>query len=363
MGDFERKLPTETADIAAIVQGILALQASYAREQKRPLARGTHAKGICARAEFEVFDLFKTVRDRALAARLARGLFAKPGIYPATVRFANAESHVFADGKPDVRAMSFSVQVPPEVLGPTATRQDYSMNNATTFPINDAHEFAVLVRVVAAPNPRKGFWSLPFRDKLRFARMVVLGALQKRHSVRPFQQMRYWSTTPFRHGADDAVKYSAIPSPTNPGQAIERDHPNCLQDELLRHLNEDSQMSAFDFSLQFLDTETMTHRGRRRPASFWIENASVEWNETQAPFHVVGRLRLVPKSQCPAEVCEEMYIDVTEHSTADTAPLGSINRARWAAESESRKTRLGAFAKIASPGSARPTGKTDATTP
>jgi hypothetical protein len=344
MVDFERELPTEDADIAAIVQGILALQASYASQQKRPLARGTHAKGVCARAEFEVFDVINTVRDHALAARLARGLFAKPGVYPATVRFANADSHVFADGKPDVRAMSFSVHLPPDVLGPTATRQDYSMNNATTFPINDAHAFAALLRVVAASNPLKGLWSLPFRDKLRFARMVVLGALQKRHSVRPFQQMRYWSTTPFRHGADDAVKYSAIPSSANPAHAIEPDDPNCLQDELIRHLDEDSQMSSFDFTIQFLDTETMTYWGRRRPASFWIENASVEWNEAQAPFHVVGRLRLLPKSQCPREVCEAMHIDVTEYSTADTAPLGSINRARWAAESGSRKARLGAAA-------------------
>jgi hypothetical protein len=216
------------------------------------------------------------------------------------------------------------------------------MNNATTFPINDAHAFATLLKVVTAPNTLKGLLSLPFKDQLRFVRMAILGARQKRKSVRPFQQMRYWSTTPFRHGPDEAVKYSAIPAPANPAHPIKVDDPNCLQDELIRHLNEDAQMCAFDFGLQFLDTETLTYWGRRRPASFWIENASVDWDEKQAPFHIVGRLRLLPKGQCPREVCEAMHVDVTEHSTEDTAPLGSINRARWAAESGSRKARLGA---------------------
>ena len=48
--DFERKLPTEQQDIADIVAGILAVQARFARQQKRPLGRGTHTKGVCARA-------------------------------------------------------------------------------------------------------------------------------------------------------------------------------------------------------------------------------------------------------------------------------------------------------------------------
>ena len=73
---------TEAADIEAIVAGILKLQASDAAGQHRPLARGTHAKGVCARAEFDVLDLKATVPDGALASRLARGLYAVPAKYP-----------------------------------------------------------------------------------------------------------------------------------------------------------------------------------------------------------------------------------------------------------------------------------------
>jgi hypothetical protein len=85
----------------------------------------------------------------------------------------------------------------------------------------------------------------------------------------------------------------------------------------------------------------MTYWGRRRDANFWIENASVEWKESQAPFHTVARLTLLAGSELPPATCEAWHIDVTENSTADTTPVGSINRARWRAEAASRKARLG----------------------
>jgi hypothetical protein len=152
--------------------------------------------------------------------------------------------------------------------------------------------------------------------------------------------MRYWSTVPFRNGPYEAVKYSAIPSEDNPARELGKE-PDALRDELARHLNEDARMSSFDIALQLLDTANMKRWGVRRDASFWVENATVEWSEKQAPFYTVGRLTLVAKSNLPIEECEPRYIDVTEHATADTQPLGGINRARRAAELASRQARLG----------------------
>ena len=57
--------------------------------------------------------------------------------------------------------------------------------------------------------------------------------------------------------------------------------------------------------------------------------------ECQA-FHVVGRLMLVRGAVFSEQACEPQHIDVTEHSTPSSAPLGSLIRARWAAESASR---------------------------
>jgi hypothetical protein len=340
--DAERSLAREKSDIEEIVEKVLLMQANAAAQQRRPLGRGTHAKGVCVRAQFEVFDV--TVgRDRELAARLARGIFAMPGVYPAIVRFGNSDPNINSDFKADVRSLSFSVDLTLEgtsVPFANVGRQDFSLQNATTLPINDARAFLATMRVLTASSPVAGMWSLPFMDKLRVVRTLVLAQLQSRQAIKPYQQLRYWSTVPFRHGPIDVVKYSATPSEKNPARPLQRTNPNALQDELIRHLNEDSKISGFDFGLQFLDTGRMTYWGKRRDANFWIENASVEWNEAQAPFHTVARLTLLSKSQLRLDAGEATYFDVTGNSRPDSMPLGSINRARRPGELASRKARM-----------------------
>jgi hypothetical protein len=340
---MERNPAIEEAEIAEIVRGFLTLQARTAAEESRPLCRGTHAKGVCARAVFDVLDV-ATGRDPALAARLARGIYAKPGSHSATVRFANSDPNVNADWEPDVRGLSFSVELAPSGMpaaGASVARQDYSLQSAPTLPFNDVKAFVVYARVVGAPNEAIALGSLPFCDQLVYARTKMGVLQQQRQAVRAYQRLRYWSNVPFRHGSEDVVKYSASPAASNPARALDRRSQNALRDELIRHLNEDDTMSTFDFSLQFLDTENMTYQGKRRDAAFWIENAAIEWPEAQAPFHTVARLTLLPQSLLSAAASEAMYIDVTENSSADSAPLGGINRARWYAEVASRKARQG----------------------
>jgi hypothetical protein len=341
VNDLERSLATEPAVIAEISEKIILMQKNAAAEQHRPICRGTHAKGVCARAQFEVFDV-SVGHDRALAARLAKGIYAKPGIHPAIIRFANSDPKVNSDFKADVRSLSFSVELAPGgAASATVSRQDYSLQNATTLPLNDAYAFLVAMKVLTASSPTKAVGSLPWRDKLIFARTMTLARLQAHYPVKSYQQLRYWSTVPFRHGPADVVKYSAMPSADNPARPLQKNNPNALQDELSRHLNEDAKMSSFDFAVQFLNTERMTYWGKRRDVGFWIENASVEWKEAQAPFHTVARLTLLPKSQLGQDASEALYFDVTGHSLPDSAPLGSINRARWPGEMASRKARMG----------------------
>ena len=338
---LERESPTESADIDEIKRGMLAIQAQAAASAKRPLARGTHAKGICVRAELDVFEVHRVSPDPAQAERLARGIFAVPGTYPAIVRFANADGGHRRDRLSDVRAMSFSIDVPAGAV-PGATRLDFSMNSATTFPINDSHAFAVAVRVLSAEGMRakwKALRSLTWSEFRSLLRVIRLGRQQKKATPRkPYQQLRYWSTVPFLHGGRDAIKYSAIPA-DNPARPLQAG-PNRLQEELGRHVNEDAKMSEFAFALQLLEPGRMTCDGRTEEAPFWVENAAVEWNERESPFHVVARLRLLPKSVLPPAEAETFSIDVTEHSTPDSRPIGSINRARWHAESASRAARL-----------------------
>src|SRR5437764_3755115 len=343
--DAERTVAGEEAIVAAITERVLAMQAKAAAKQHRPLRRGTHAKGICAKAQFEVFDV-NVGRDPVLATRLAKGIFAKPGIYPAMVRFANSDSKINSDFKADVRSLSFSVDLTRNgaaISGANGgSRQDFSLQNATTLPINDATAFLAIMKLLTASNPAAGLWSLPFKDKLRVLRILTLVQFQTHQKIKPYQQLRYWSNVPFRHGPNDVVKQSATPSLDNPAMPLLRSNPNGLQDDLVRHVKEDSQMSSFDFGLQFLDAEKSTYWGKRQDATFWIETASVEWHDTTAPAQKVARLTLLPGSQLTQADGEITSFDVTGNALADSTPVGSINRARRQGELASRKARMSA---------------------
>jgi hypothetical protein len=339
VSDADRSVATEKSDIEEIAERSLLMQANAAKTQHRSLCRGTHASGVCVRAQFEIFEVSAN-RATELATRLAKGIFARPGVYPAVVRFANADSNINSDFKPDVRSLSFSVDLPRDgVAAGSSSRQDFSMQNATTLPINDSPAFLATIKVLTASKPIAGLWSLPFKDKLRVVRTLALAELQARQKIKPYQQLRYWSTVPFRHGPDDVVKFSAIPSPDNSARPLQKSNPRGLQDELVRHVGEDGRMSWFDFAVQFLDTGKMTYWGRTRDANFWIENASVEWNEAEAPFHRVARLTLLRNSQMSSDASAATYFDVTNNSTPDSRPVGSINRARCPAEVASRRAR------------------------
>ena len=340
VSDADRSVATEKSDIDEIAAKSVLMQANAATAQHRSLCRGTHASGVCVRAQFEIFDVVVS-HSRELAARLAKGIFAKPGIYPAVVRFANADSNINSDFKPDVRSLSFSVDLSQDGMAAVggSIRQDFSMQNATTLPINDSPAFLATIKVLTASNPAVGMWSLAFKDKLKVLRTLALAQLQTRQKIKPYQQLRYWSTVPFRHGPDDIVKFSAIPSPDNPAGPLQKRNPKGLQDELARHIREDGRLSSFDFAVQFLDTGKMTYWGKTRDANFWTENTSVEWSEAEAPFHRVARLSLIRNSQLSAEASEAIYFDVTGNSTPDSRPVGSINRARCPAEVASRKAR------------------------
>jgi hypothetical protein len=226
------------------------------------------------------------------------------------------------------------------VPGANVSRQDFSLQNTKTLPINDARAFLATMNLLTASNPAVGLWSLSFKDKLRVLRSLVLAQLQMHQRIKPYQQLRFGSNVPFRHGPDDVVKHSATPLPDNPARPLQRCNPKGLQDELIRHLQEDSKMSGFDFGLQFLDADRMTYWGKRRDTSFWIENASVEWKESEAPVHTVARLTLVAKSHLSQHAGETTYFDVTGNAMPDSVPIGSINRARWRGEVASREARM-----------------------
>jgi hypothetical protein len=76
-------------------------------------------------------------------------------------------------------------------------------------------------------------------------RTIALEQLQTRQKIKPYQQLRYWSTVPFRHGSTEIVMHSATPFPDNPARPLERSNPNDLQAELIQHLNEEEAIASW----------------------------------------------------------------------------------------------------------------------
>jgi hypothetical protein len=330
----------EDDEVGRIVCGFLAQQSRTAADQSRPLCRGTHAKGICVGAIFEVPDL-ANAHGPALSRRLAQGLFGRPGRYPSVVRFANSDPTINSDWQRDVRGMSFSIDLPSGGTGSAEpARQHWSLQSAPTLPFNDLRAFAVFGKVLAARSEAVGVGRLSAEERLVYATTKAAVLRQQRQQrARPYQQLRYWSNVPFRHGSSEVIKYSVTPVSTNGARAMDVRNPQALRDEIVRHVTEDQVMSAFDFAVQFLDTERMRFRRRRRDARFWIENASVEWPEHDSPFHTIARLTLLRGAVLPDADCERRYIDVNACSLPEHAPVGSINRARHFAERASRRAR------------------------
>lgn len=326
---FERALETEAEDVKNIRSGILFLQKQQAKESGKIL-RGTHAKGICVRGELSILDL-------DLGSPLKRGMFSVPATHLTTLRFANAEGKILPDQEPDVRAVSLAVETPVSISN-SQSRMDFALNNAPTFPINDAHVFGNLM-VVAEHGLVSGGFQVGFGGLKGIKKAFDLGEQQKKPATDPYQTMSYWSNVPFQLGEDQAVKYKLTPCAGNSANPLTAD-PDTLSLELKRHVSESPLESCFDLQVQVLETEKMTDsKGRRRSATDWIENATLEWNEEGAPFVSVAKLTLIQDSVMDAAECESLRIDVTKNSSETHRGLGSINRARAAGESASAGNR------------------------
>lgn len=337
---FEEALENEAELVTKIRSGILALQGAAANASGT-IRRGTHAKGVCAGATFEVLNLRDSGLDRTLVERLGQGIYARPGVYQGWARFANGKGSVNPDATPDVRSLSFAVDVPAGALAPNsaAFRQDFSMNNASTFPINDAQDFEIVLRA-ATQGPR----SLNAVELARLGATLAKGAAQENQDIAPYQMLRYWSGTAFLHGARDAVKYSARPCATNSAAPLNLESENFLGEELARRLAQDARdnsSTCFEFQIQFLDAERFrTSLRLRKPATYWVENASADWNETdETPFITVGRLTLSPGNLMDQAACESLRINVNGNTHPLNRGIGSINRARTDAEGASAERR------------------------
>jgi hypothetical protein len=293
--------PPGEAEAIAFITGVIEDRIRRAA-RSGPARRDAHAKPHgCVRAEFRVLD--------DLPPTLRVGVFATPRTYEAWIRFSNGSGTPQRDSRGDGRGMAIKLM---GVADSPSTTQDFVMINYPAFFVRNAADY---VQLETAKSPVRFFFPglNPFKFRLHEARMALSTALGK---ARNPLNIRYWSMTPYRYG-EAACKFSARPA-GGLSPFVARDGPDFLHANLARHLA--TAGASFDFMVQL----------RSRPAVMPIEDATIIWNEGDAPFTQVARMTIPPQPFDTAEqhaFCENLSF-TPWHCAEAHRPLGGINRVR-----------------------------------
>ena len=130
--------------------------------------------------------------------------------------------------------------------------------------------------------------------------------------------LRYWSTTPYRWGDKDVVKYGLMPTSQHRSTLPATLADDYLSQAMQAHL--DRHDASFDFGVQL------------RKGTMPVEDAAVRWDETESPFVTVARLHIPRQTFRTPErdALGETLSFSPGHAKPAHTPLGGINRARVA---------------------------------
>lgn len=267
-----------------------------------------------------------------LADELAQGLFARDGVYSAVVRFSNAASQAQPDAVPDGRGMAIKVlgvegdvELADEQTGRT---QDFVMINHPVFFARNVKDFLRLEQVLVQAddnvlatlrgtltggdwNPLHWHW----RETLAVAR--IAGQLPAHPAGNT-----YFSMAPIRFGRNVA-KYRAKPAGDRHESYVDLVQRLGSQTDALRWALEETlqrQEVLFEFQVQ-LRTSSQTMP---------IEDATVEWPESESPYRTVAHL-LLPRQEIALLRQQAAYQNLSFnvwHAMVAHRPLGGINRVR-----------------------------------
>lgn len=282
------------------------------------IPRFNQAKSLgCFEATFRVHgDLEDSLR---------RGLFSNPASYRAMLRFANASQQ--DDSKKDIRGLSIKLfDIDGEPLWGEPGIQDFLLNSYPALFVATPEDFLAFIRA-RQDDAMLRFFINPFDSHLKS--LWILFRARAVHDS-PFN-IRYWSTTPYRLGNSDspAVKYSVTPCADNPPPAQPISGQDQLRAAMRVHLEQ--APACLEFGVQ----------PRTRPAEMPIEDASVIWDEDDAPFHTVATLTIPAQPFDSPEAlaaCEKISFNPWQSLPAHQ-PLGRMNAVRRATYIEAAQLR------------------------
>lgn len=265
----------------------------------------------------------------SLPAHAAHGLFAKAHRYEALVRLSNGGADKAADAKPDVRGFSLAVQgVQGEsALGGPAAHQDFALIQHPAFAFAKTDEFVGL-----ALHASQG---LPALLKYLVGRYGFGGGFKQLKKIgktfgKPFKGFAaetFYSAAPIACGPY-AARVRLRPVDTHAAAARGKAWAKDMADRLR------SGSITYDLQLQFFTDEATTP----------IEDASVDWPESAAPYVTVARLNLL--KQDPDSAAGQALSARAEAAVFDPwaallehRPLGEVMRARKVVYFQSQKER------------------------
>ena len=254
------------------------------RENTRYL-RDAHAKAHgCVKAQVQVLD--------DLDPALREGVFATPGkTWQAVMRLSNGNAYPQFDSIRDARGMAIKLlDVPGTQLLPSQqgrAEQDFVMFNHPNFFVSDVAEYRQ--NIAAQADGKKVLAFFPSWDprswQIRHL-FIALATLSPAPSSPT--QTTYFSVSPYKFGTANA-KYRVAPDPDScPAYTLAKQNealPNFLRNALNQQLSTDRVPACFVLQIQRQDAN------RFMP----IEDTSIEWKESDAPFETVARVKVAPQ--------------------------------------------------------------------
>jgi hypothetical protein len=256
------------------------------------------------------------------------GLFAMAGPHDAWVRLSNGSADRAPDRRPDVRGFAVKVRDlhGPGALGGETTCQDFLLINHAAFAFPRSDEFVELVLAAG-----KGGGALAAHVFRRYglvggARFLARFARSIGRPFTGFATERFYSAAPIACGPY-AARVRMLPASTTAAPGAAEDWAA----DVLGRLSKGDL--AFDLQLQFFTDERVTP----------IEDASVDWPETESPYLNVARLVLPRREPASgdAELSRRIEGAVFDPWSAllDHRPLGDVMRTRKVVYFSSEKVR------------------------
>ena len=280
--------------------------------------RPLHRKALAAlHGRFEVGDVPPPLRH---------GLFARPADYEAFVRFSSGSGQAQSDRTADVRSIAVKVV---GVAGPkvipgleNAATQDFLNVLTPTFPFKDPAAFVDIV--VGMRRGQLAVLKALFKHFGLFGLFGAIGRIKRSvdASTQSLAERTYFSAVPIRLGPE-AMKLRFRPIDLPPAVPA-----STGADVLTAELRARVKASALAFSVEaqrFVD-ETRTP----------IEDPTVEWLDSVAPWTAVARLHIPAQATDSAaglklaNYVERLSFDPW-HALVEHRPLGAIMRARGVA--------------------------------